>query len=246
MANAPFHYRSAAHNNRGFTLIELLVVISIIALLIGILLPALASARVASRNTQDKANMRSIGQALEIYLNTFNGDYFPIHLPEGSTDPEPDHAEWHELMFSIVPEMDNSVMRSPIDPLENFQIDHEGDLEPIISYSINGYFEVINANRKNMFQPSEIVFLGHRGDEDLDGNEITDGHDADEIHFAFHPWEAGEDWWEHLATERAHGGTNYLFCDGHVTLVTPENLTNEMAEPGDRFHPAEEHDHGHP
>ncbi|MEO0476205.1 MAG: prepilin-type N-terminal cleavage/methylation domain-containing protein [Planctomycetota bacterium] len=47
----------------AFTLIELLVVISIIALLIAILLPALGSARSASRSTQCIANVRSQGQA---------------------------------------------------------------------------------------------------------------------------------------------------------------------------------------
>ena len=60
----------------GFTLIELLVVISIIALLIGILLPALGAARNSARVSQCLANVRGIGQAMDFYLND-NKQHYP-------------------------------------------------------------------------------------------------------------------------------------------------------------------------
>lgn len=53
--------------NRGFTLIELLIVISIIALLIGILLPALDRARVAARSSTSLSNLRQQGIAVAAY-----------------------------------------------------------------------------------------------------------------------------------------------------------------------------------
>lgn len=63
---------SGGASRGGFTLIELLVVVSIIALLIGLLLPALVRARQSAGTAQCLANLQQIGIGLHFYLDEFN------------------------------------------------------------------------------------------------------------------------------------------------------------------------------
>jgi prepilin-type N-terminal cleavage/methylation domain-containing protein len=60
-------------NRRAFTLIELLVVISIIAVLAGMLLPAISSVRLQSKQTNFASNMRQIGLGVLAYTNDNEG-----------------------------------------------------------------------------------------------------------------------------------------------------------------------------
>jgi prepilin-type N-terminal cleavage/methylation domain-containing protein len=63
---------------RSFTLIELLVVISVIALLIGITLPALGSARESGRRVRCMVNLSSIGKALQLYMDGRSKGVLPL------------------------------------------------------------------------------------------------------------------------------------------------------------------------
>lgn len=99
-------------SSTGFTLVELLVVIGIIALLVGILLPALSKARDSANTVKCSSNLRSIGQGFSIYLAENKGTYPAAYLY--NTGPgEPDvgggtarertfgYTHWSWFIYSV-------------------------------------------------------------------------------------------------------------------------------------------------
>ncbi|MEM1098936.1 MAG: prepilin-type N-terminal cleavage/methylation domain-containing protein, partial [Planctomycetota bacterium] len=113
--------RASGHLRRcgrtGFTLIELLVVISIIALLISILLPALGSARGTAKNIACLSNQRQIGIAFQSYFAD-NNDKVPFAHDTTVTGED---WTWDD---SIADQLGNSLTRN--DKAANFLPESKG------------------------------------------------------------------------------------------------------------------------
>ena len=72
--------------SRGFTIVEILVVISIIAVLLGLLLPALSGVKKRSRKVQEINAIRQVGIAWNLYANANNEAAIPGYLETAVQD----------------------------------------------------------------------------------------------------------------------------------------------------------------
>lgn len=130
----------------AFTLIELLVVISIIALLIGILLPVLSNARQAAKSMNCLSNIRQIEIAHWAYMTDQDGNLMQVGLPHGTATHEEQGAWINTLKTYYAADI---LLRSPVDTSPHWEEGGAGvpvpptsDRYRRTSYGVNGFLSV--------------------------------------------------------------------------------------------------------
>lgn len=213
---------------RGFTLIELLVVIAIIAILAAILFPVFLSAKARAHQANCCSNLKQIGLALSMYMSD-SSSVFPPWIADFRDPKQVTFGSW--FLGAQAYSKSKLLARCPADEIKNADgVD--------ISYWKNAYTDrwcaqsgVPPAKEMDIRFTRTTVYL-------MDGPNTGKGGGSHTYWGPPRTWRAGlaTPGWGKLAesAEKRHSdGANVLFCDWHVKLVKPKQMTTSCKGTGD-------------
>jgi prepilin-type N-terminal cleavage/methylation domain-containing protein/prepilin-type processing-associated H-X9-DG protein len=192
----------------GFTLIELLVVISIIALLIGLLLPALAAARNAARANACLSNSRQMGLALQVYADDYNGLYPAAFATPSFGDPKWYASKVLGQYLESYAVYGCPAEETPFDVTSGYNWSDPGAGNDVgLSYTFNSGWDRTAAWRIRDFilSPSDLRALGDRGE----GNFHNGAYNLENL----------GNWTSMFPFNQHEGKVNYAFFDGHGSIA---------------------------
>lgn len=203
-----------ADHRRAFTLIELLVVIAIIAILAGLLLPALATAQAKAKATSCLSNLRQLGVGCSLYAGD-NNDALPQSAHQGSS--------WIGRLASYGL---TNVYRCPLDT--NRLRSTSFAINDFLTPHPYGARELNFSRLVSLPAPSETMHLAEaRGD--FDGTDHFHFAEVPDARITLLQLE------QQVAVERHRRAANYLFADAHVESLSRKRIQVLLLQPDTRF-----------
>ena len=221
----------------AFTLIELLVVIAIIALLIGILLPSLSSARKTAQRVVCQSNMRQLELAHQMYFEDFDGQFIDAALPHGSLAGDI-RATWLIALQSYGAAPDS--LYSPVDrsiwlSVEDGGADEGSNLEQLRSWFEINEAELTDDNFSNDPELPEISRLTSYGLNGFTARSVAPFLNPDPVTGRRLDQRSG-----YTKINKIQRTSNTI----HLVMMTP--IARQFGEPIDRYPDFAKSDHVHP
>ncbi len=227
--NAGFSDRRCIQRG-GFTLIELLVVISIIALLMAILLPALRKARIAAKSVVCMTHLQQIGISVYAYTQD-NAEYMPV-LHSGN--------DWFRVYWwQALRPYSNSALAATeyennkykvLEPIFHCPlISDVGTNDPLIGYGWNyralGEVDSGRVRHRDILNLNTTAMVGDNSIS-ADGSYQPDWYHRNFLYYpAQNPYGSPVGYLDRDANESRHsGGKIMLWVDSHASQETSDRL----------------------